>query len=93
MLRGAVLMFGGALAAFGAVALFKGWFPPAFVFVFWGVLIVFGTLYERSRYKAIDQGAPGPGWTATPEKFIDEDSGATVTVYVDAAGERRYVRS
>ena len=92
MLRAFVLGLGGLLAACGAVALFLGACPPAFVFGSWGVLILLGTLYERNRYKALETARPGDGWTATTEKFIDDESGAPVTVYVNAAGERRYVR-
>lgn len=92
MLRAFVLALGAVLAACGAVALLLGACPPAFVFGFWGVLILLGTLYERNRYKALETAQPGDGWTATLEKFIDEESGAPVTVYINAAGERRYVR-
>jgi hypothetical protein len=92
MLRAFVLALGGVLAAAGAVALLLGACPPAFVFGLWGILILLGTLYERNRYKALETTRPGVDWTETPEKFIDDDSGATVTVYVNAAGERRYVR-
>ena len=92
MLRGAVLILGGALAAFGVAALLRGWLSPALVLLAWGLLILLGTLYERSRYKPVETARPDAGWTATSEKFVDEDSGATVTVYVNAAGERRYVR-
>ena len=92
MLRAFVLALGAVLAACGAAALFLGACPPAFVFGFWGILILVGTLYERNRYKALESARPGPGWTATPEKFIDDESGAAVTVYVNAAGERRYVK-
>ena len=92
MLRAFVLALGAGLAVAGAIALFLGACPPALVFGLWGVLILLGTLYERNRYKALETARPGDGWTATAEKFIDDESGVPVTVYVNAAGERRYVR-
>jgi hypothetical protein len=40
----------------------------------------------------IAPGAPGPGWEATGERFIDDETGRAVTVYIErASGERRYV--
>jgi hypothetical protein len=92
MLRSAVIVIGAAAAGGGLAALVLGWFPPAFVFGFWGVLILVGTLFERSRYKALEKTLPGMGWTATPERFIDDQTGKPVTVYVNDAGERRYVQ-
>ena len=51
-----------------------------------------GTIYERYRYKAIEVGKPGSGWVATTERFIDDETGKAVTVYLDpATGERKYV--
>ncbi len=91
MLRSAVIVAGAAAAGCGLAALVLGWFSPAFVFGAWGVLILVGTLLERSRYKALETRG-GPGWTPTPERFIDDETGKPVTVYVNAAGERRYVQ-
>ena len=93
MLRNAVLGLGGALIATGVLALIGGaWGAAAFCFV-WGGILVFGIIYERVAYKTIVDKVPaGTGWRRTSERFIDEKSGRTVTVYVKPfTGERAYV--
>lgn len=92
MLRAVVITFGilGFLAGLFALAVHA--FPPAAVFGFWGALVVIGTIYERYRYKPLEEGRPGSGWVATQERFIDDETGKAVTVYVDPnTGERKYV--
>ena len=82
------------IAAFlsGLVSLVVGVFPPAFVFLCWGVLIVAGVVFERIRYKPIVAVAPQGHWVKTAERFIDQQSGVPVTVYMDPqSGERMYV--
>lgn len=91
-LRQAVLALGLALAGLGAAALLTGFVPAFLVLGFWGVLIVAGIVYERFRYKTVEPAAPGPGWSATAERFIDPETGVPVRVYANAAGERRYVQ-
>ena len=52
-----------------------------------------GIVFERYRYKPLEPGAPGPGWEKTGERFVDDESGQTVTVYSQReTGERQYVR-
>ncbi|MFO1058793.1 MAG: hypothetical protein U1E53_17720 [Dongiaceae bacterium] len=48
---------------------------------------------ERIAYKRVADRAPsGPGWQRTRERFIDDATGRTVTVYVKPrTGERAYV--
>ncbi len=83
----AILCIAGGLIAILASASGGGW--GALVF---GVLLLLGTVYERVRYKTVESGAPGPGWERTSERFVDEESGKTITVYVrPETGERRYV--
>ncbi|HTO40926.1 MAG TPA: hypothetical protein VL026_08115 [Rhizomicrobium sp.] len=92
MLRTIVLGLGilGFLAGLFALALHA--LPPAAIFAFWGALVVVGTIYERYRYKPLEEGRPGSPWVATAERFIDDESGKAVTVYLDpATGERKYV--
>lgn len=91
MLRSGVLLTGGVALLCGAIALFAHT-SPGLVFVFWGALIVLSILYERFRYKPLEGVAPGPGWTKTPERFIDDETGEPVTVWINASGERKYVR-
>ena len=92
MLRGSVIAIGLVCFAGGLVAMLGGFCPPACVAVFWGVIILLGTLSEKVVYKPLESGQPGAGWSRTPERFIDDATGAPVTVWVDAAGERKYVK-
>jgi len=87
----------GMVVAVGAVCLVAGaimWFlavPTALILLFWAVALIAGTIYERVIYKPLESRA-GAGWTATSERFIDDTTGKTVTVYVqDGTGERKYV--
>jgi uncharacterized membrane protein HdeD (DUF308 family) len=92
-LRGAVLVIAGACLAAGLWALIAGAFPATFVLVFWGAIILLSTIFERLRYKKIMAQAPGPGWERTTERFIDDETGKPVTVYLEPlSGERRYVQ-
>ncbi|HEY1710468.1 MAG TPA: hypothetical protein VGG10_19515 [Rhizomicrobium sp.] len=75
----------------GLIALAFGGFPPAFIFLFWGVVLLIGTLFERYRYKPVETATPVGNWTRTPERFLDEH-GRPITVWLDpATGERKYV--
>jgi hypothetical protein len=92
MLRNAVLAFGAALLIGGGVALWLHT-PPGLVLVVEGVLIVGGLVFERSRYKRLIDAAPGPDWERTTERFVDDETGKLVTVFVKpATGERVYVK-
>jgi hypothetical protein len=92
MLRNAVLIVGAVCFLGGLIGLFAGLFPPAFIFVFWGVLLIVGTVYERVRYKPVESAQPGPDWVRTNERFYDDETGKLITVYVHPeTGERSYV--
>jgi hypothetical protein len=92
MLRNSVLLIGAVALVCGVVAMFAGC-PPGWVFAFWGALIVLSIVYEQFRYKPVERDAPGAGWTKTAERFIDDETGEPVTVWLEpATGERRYVR-
>jgi hypothetical protein len=57
-----------------------------------GLVLLFGLVVERWRYKPVTTLRPGPDWVSTNERFIDPESGETVTVfYQPSTGERRYV--
>ena len=91
-LRGAVIAVGVLCLLGGLVALVTGICPPAFVFIMWGVVIVAGTVFERVIYKRILAARPGPGWERTTERFIDDQTGKPVTVYIEPkTGERAYI--
>ena len=93
MLRNVVIGIGALCLLGGLIALATGLCPPAWVFVFWGAIILLGTIYERVRYKPIETAAPGTGWLATSERFIDDETGEPVTVWIDpASGKRKYVK-
>ena len=93
VLRSVVLAIGVVCMAGGAIGFLVGHFPPGSMFFLWGALLVVGTAYERFRYKPLVAKAPGPGWTKTPERFVDDETGKNVTVYEKTeTGERQYVR-
>ena len=93
MLRSFVIAVGAICFVGGLIALATGLCSPAFVFMFWGAVLLLGTVYERFRYKPIESVAPGAGWTKTSERFIDDETGNPVTVWLDpASGERKYVK-
>jgi hypothetical protein len=92
MWRAAVLVLAVLCLAAGAIAALAGAAPSAFGLVVLGLLVLIGTLYERVRYKHIETHAPGAGWVKTAERFIDDETGRPVTVYVHpASGARKYV--
>lgn len=92
MLRSAVIVVASACFFGGLAAMAMGLFPPAWVVAFWGALILLGTLWERVRYKPLEDVRPGAGWVATTERFIDDETGKPVQVWLEpATGERRYV--
>ena len=57
-----------------------------------GAVLVLGTSMSGCATSRSSASRPGPGWQRTTERFFDEDSGKTVTVYIHPeTGERRYV--
>ncbi len=57
-----------------------------------GAVILIGVMFERVHYKTLAQKPPGPGWIATPERFVDPATRHLVQVYVKPeTGERCYV--
>ena len=92
MLRSSLIGVGVVALICGVVALLAR-ISPAFIFLFWGAVIVLSIVYERFRYKPVENATPGPGWTKTEERFIDDETGEAVTVWLQReTGERRYVR-
>ena len=92
MLRSLVLAF-AVLLTVGGVALVLASRQGGVGCLFAGGLVLVGCPFERVRYKRLALAAPGPAFERTPERFRDEATGATVSVYVDpATGERSYVR-
>ena len=91
MLRSILILIGAVLALAGAVILVMG-YAAGIGPLCGGALLLIGTVWERVRYKAIEKAAPGPGWVATHERFVDDKTGETVRVWIEPkSGERRYV--
>jgi hypothetical protein len=87
-----LLVILGVVCILGAIAaLGSGQGSVAFTAGVFGVLLILGTVFERVVYKPFTRKTPANA-VATSEKFVDERTGKTVTVYVDpATGERTYV--
>lgn len=91
-LRSVLIAIGGLAFIAGFGALYYGALSPALVFAFWGVLLIAGTVYERGSYKGTETSPPGREFERTRERFIDDQTGQPITVYINrATGERRYV--
>jgi len=89
MLRTALLIVAGVSLAIGLMGIGAGYGWPL---VIWGAVLALGLLYERFRYKPIERTAPGPEWEKTTERFVDDETGRTVTVYMHkTSGDRQYV--
>jgi hypothetical protein len=92
MLRSLVILFGIACVAGAVATAMLGDYPGAWMAGIGGAILLLGTLWERVRYKPLERSQPGPGWIATTERFIDEETGKPVRVWLEpATGERRYV--
>jgi uncharacterized membrane protein HdeD (DUF308 family) len=92
-MRRGLITVGVLVIILGVAALLSGIIARSFVFMFWGVVLIVSLIIERVRYKRLEQKSPGPGWERTTERFVDEETGAMVTVYVKPdTGERAYVR-
>jgi hypothetical protein len=66
--------------------------PFTYYLVFIAAIFFVGSLFERVRYKKLENEDPGPGWEETEERFIDPETKKCVTVFFNPAnGERRYV--
>jgi len=57
-----------------------------------GLALTIGVIFERVHYKLLAPRAPGPGWIATEERFVDPTTGKRVQVHIrPETGERLYV--
>jgi cell division protein FtsW (lipid II flippase) len=66
--------------------------PFTYYFAFIAGIFFVGSLFERVRYKKLENEDPGPGWRETEERFIDPATKKRVTVFFNPSnGERRYV--
>jgi hypothetical protein len=93
MLRSIVIALGVVCIGGGAVAFATGVWPGAIGPMIFGTLLLLGTVWERLTYKPLERSSPGPGWVATEERFVDEDTGRMVRVWMEPrSGERKYVK-
>ena len=91
MLRTVVIAVAAILTGVGIVLLACGIHVPGWQVLVLGVIVLIGTLFERWRYRRIEQ-PPNGHWQRTDEKFIDPSTGEPVEVMFDPrTGERRYV--
>jgi hypothetical protein len=91
MLRAVVIAAAAILACVGIGLIACGVHAPGWQVLTLGVIVLIGTLFERWRYRRIDE-RPKGDWQRTGEQFIDPSTGEPVEVMFDpGTGERRYV--
>ncbi len=91
MLRTVVIAAAAALTCVGIGLIACGIHAPGWQALAVGVIVLIGTLFERWRYRRIEEPAKGP-WQRTGEQFFDPSTGNPVEVMFDTrTGERRYV--
>ncbi|HKD22934.1 MAG TPA: hypothetical protein VKB71_13045 [Rhizomicrobium sp.] len=92
-MRRGLITIGILVIILGIAAILSGIVARSLVFVFWGAVLIVSLVIERVLYKRLESKRPGPGWERTTERFVDEETGAMVTVYIKPeTGERAYVR-
>ena len=91
MLRNVVIAVAAILTCVGIGLIARGVYAPGWQVLVFGVLVLIGTLFERWRYRRIEEASNGR-WQRTDEQFIDPTTGEPVEVMFDPrTGERRYV--
>ena len=91
MLRTVVIAAAAILSCVGIGLIACGVHAPGWQALAIGVIVLIGTLFERWRYRLIEE-RPKGDWQRTGEQFIDPSSGEPVEVMFDPrTGERRYV--
>jgi hypothetical protein len=93
LLRSAIIVTGGIIAIVGIMMLSLNFASDAGIAcLVGGLVLVAGTVFEHIFYKEPTPGAPGGDWVRTDERFVDPQTGKTVTVYErPGSGERKYV--
>jgi hypothetical protein len=91
MLRTIVIAVAAILTCAGVGLIACGVYAPGWQALALGVIVLIGTLFERWRYRQIEEPRNGR-WQRTDEQFIDPSTGVPVQVMFDpSTGERRYV--
>jgi len=92
MLRTVVIAVAATLACVGIVLIACGVHAPGWQVLAIGAIVLIGTLFERWRYRHIEEPPLNGHWQRTDEQFIDPATGDSVEVMFDPrTGERRYV--
>jgi hypothetical protein len=91
MLRSVVIAVAAILTCIGIGLIAYGVYAPGWQVLVIGLIVLIGTLFERWRYRRIEEASNGQ-WQRTDERFIDPTTGDPVEVMFDPrTGERRYV--
>jgi hypothetical protein len=91
MLRTVVITVAAILMCVGIGLIACGVQAPGWQALVIGTIILIGTLFERWRYRHIED-PPKGHWQRTGEKFLDPSTGDPVEVMFDPrTGDRRYV--
>lgn len=91
MLRIVVIAVAAILTCVGIGLIACGVHTPGWQAFALGAIVLIGTLFERWRYRRIEEPSNGQ-WQRTEEQFIDPSTGEPVEVMFDPrTGERRYV--
>jgi hypothetical protein len=91
MLRTVVIAAAAILTCVGIALIACGFHASGWRALSVGVIVLVGTLFERWRYRRIEE-PPKGDWHRTGEQFIDPSTGDPVEVLFDPrTGERRYV--
>ena len=91
MLRSVVIAVAAILTCIGIGLIAYGVYAPGWQVLVIGLIVLIGTLFERWRYRRIEEASNGQ-WQRTDERFIDPTTGEPVEVMFDPrTGERRYV--
>jgi hypothetical protein len=92
MLRTVVIAAAAILTCVGIVLIACGVHAPGWQTLAIGAIVLIGTLFERWRYRRIEEPPKKGDWQRTGEQFIDPSTGDPVEVMFDPrTGERRYV--
>ena len=92
MLRKGLIVAATLVLITGLAALASGILAPSYIFMGWAAFFIAIVVFERFRYKRLESRHPGAGWERTTERFVDEETGKMVTVYIKPeTGERAYV--
>jgi hypothetical protein len=76
LLRAALLVIGGAMLVAAAIGALAGCRLAAIIpLAIWGAILAGGVLVERWRYQGLTDDRPGRNWQATPERFVDPETG------------------